>query len=103
MEQYFNLIIFILPLISVVACLIKTHIDYNEEKALMDVTRQKINDSCNEYLDDLISRYKEMGGNGYIVNKEIKPEKKKTYPTNCKNCGAVLHSNVCEFCGSEYW
>lgn len=26
----------------------------------------------------------------------------KTYPTNCKNCGAVLHSHICEYCGSEY-
>ena len=24
------------------------------------------------------------------------------HPTNCKNCGAVLHSNICEFCGTEY-
>lgn len=27
----------------------------------------------------------------------------KTYPTNCKNCGAVLHSHQCEYCGSEYY
>ena len=27
---------------------------------------------------------------------------KKSHPTNCKNCGAVLHSNTCEFCGTEY-
>ena len=26
----------------------------------------------------------------------------KNHPTNCKNCGAVLHSNICEFCGTEY-
>lgn len=26
----------------------------------------------------------------------------KSHPTNCKNCGAVLHSNTCEFCGTEY-
>lgn len=24
------------------------------------------------------------------------------HPTNCKNCGAVLHSSKCEFCGTEY-
>ncbi len=23
-------------------------------------------------------------------------------PTNCKNCGAVLHGNKCEYCGTEY-
>ena len=24
------------------------------------------------------------------------------HPTNCKNCGAVLHGNICEYCGTEY-
>ena len=24
-------------------------------------------------------------------------------PTNCKNCGAPLHSHKCEYCGSEYY
>ena len=23
-------------------------------------------------------------------------------PTNCKNCGAPLHGQICEYCGSEY-
>jgi CRISPR/Cas system-associated exonuclease Cas4 (RecB family) len=23
-------------------------------------------------------------------------------PTNCKNCGAPLHGNKCEFCDTEY-
>lgn len=22
--------------------------------------------------------------------------------TNCKNCGAPLHGNICEYCGTEY-
>lgn len=22
--------------------------------------------------------------------------------TNCINCGAVLHGNICEYCGTEY-
>lgn len=26
----------------------------------------------------------------------------KSYPTNCKNCGAPLHENMCEYCGTEY-
>lgn len=25
-----------------------------------------------------------------------------SYPTNCVNCGAVLHENKCEYCGTEY-
>lgn len=24
-----------------------------------------------------------------------------TYPTNCKNCGAILHNHICEYCGSN--
>ena len=27
--------------------------------------------------------------------------KKITYPTNCKNCGAVLHNNICEYCNTD--
>lgn len=23
-------------------------------------------------------------------------------PTNCVNCGAPLHNDVCEYCGTEY-
>ena len=23
------------------------------------------------------------------------------YPSNCVNCGAVLHSHICEYCGSD--
>lgn len=26
----------------------------------------------------------------------------KNYPSNCKNCGAPLHRNMCEYCGTEY-
>ena len=32
---------------------------------------------------------------------ELQLQKEKP-PTNCKNCGAVLNSNVCEYCGSIY-
>ena len=23
-------------------------------------------------------------------------------PSNCVNCGAVLHGNMCEYCGTEH-
>lgn len=23
------------------------------------------------------------------------------YPINCKNCGAILHNHICEYCGSD--
>lgn len=32
-------------------------------------------------------------------NKTIMP--KIIYPTNCKNCGAVLRNHICEYCGSD--
>ena len=32
-------------------------------------------------------------------NKTIIP--KIIYPTNCKNCGAILHNHICEYCGSD--
>jgi hypothetical protein len=37
----------------------------------------------------------------------VSPSKKTGYliqshPTNCKNCGAVLSSSVCEYCGTTY-
>lgn len=25
----------------------------------------------------------------------------KTHPANCKNCGAVLHGYICEYCGTD--
>lgn len=35
-----------------------------------------------------------------LTNKPVK-EKRITYPTNCKNCGAILHNHICEYCGSD--
>lgn len=29
-------------------------------------------------------------------------EHNKSEQKNCVNCGAVLHGNYCEFCGTEY-
>lgn len=30
------------------------------------------------------------------------PQGHNRQQTNCINCGAVLHGNVCEYCGTEY-
>ena len=35
-----------------------------------------------------------------LTNKPVE-EKHITYPTNCKNCGAILHNHICEYCGSN--
>ena len=29
-------------------------------------------------------------------------ESSKPRVTTCKNCGAPVHNNVCEYCGTEY-
>lgn len=63
---------------------------------------------------DYVKIYKELGYNGvliHLLNHCIEewdisdvPTTKNMIPklTNCKNCGAILHSNRCEFCGTEY-
>ena len=68
-------------------------------------------------INDIGSSLKKLGSNGYITNhidafhppnkgsNVIAPSKKQHKPpklTNCKNCGAPLHSNKCEFCDTEY-
>lgn len=63
-----------------------------------------------------VKNYKDLGGNGVLIhyinrcieeigtpNMDVPTIKSMTPKlTNCKNCGAVLHSNRCEFCGTEY-
>lgn len=36
----------------------------------------------------------QTGNNEYLQKEKL--------PTNCKNCGAALTSNVCEYCGTHY-
>ncbi len=33
----------------------------------------------------------------------VEPTIQHSLPTNCKNCGAPLHSYECEYCGSKYY
>ena len=33
----------------------------------------------------------------------VEPTIQCSLPTNCKNCGAPLHSHECEYCGTEYY
>ncbi|MGN1404214.1 MAG: hypothetical protein ACI4XB_07825 [Ruminococcus sp.] len=30
-----------------------------------------------------------------------KEKKQKPRPTNCPNCGALLHGNICDYCGAH--
>ena len=36
----------------------------------------------------------------YIIDE---PASRIQYPTNCKNCGAVLNGEKCEYCGTNYY
>lgn len=33
---------------------------------------------------------------------DVEPTIQCSLPTNCKNCGAPLHSHECEYCGTRY-
>lgn len=39
---------------------------------------------------------------GTFDDEPVEKPTKITYPSNCKNCGAVLKSHVCEYCGTHY-
>ena len=39
---------------------------------------------------------------GFPCDEPIERPAKITYPSNCKNCGAVMKSHVCEYCGTHY-
>ena len=41
------------------------------------------------------SKWEELGSSSGTEASKIK------YPSNCKNCGAVLHSEICEYCGTN--
>ena len=35
-----------------------------------------------------------------IINISTEPSRPRV--TTCKNCGAPVHNNICEYCGTEY-
>ena len=88
---------FFIPLVGVLVFIVKSIKEYHEAR---------------QGLDSIRSTMKELGGNGFIANfgsniptQPSVPKMPKTkHPklTNCKNCGAVLHGNKCEFCDTEY-
>lgn len=61
-------------------------LEYLETTTLDDTSYKTY---CTSYEPDLLN-------NEIIIHKN-------PLPTNCKNCGAPLHSHECEYCGSEYY
>ena len=52
-----------------------------------------INDDCNVEV---------ITTNKCIISTQAFELPKSERHTNCPNCGAPLHSDTCEYCGSEY-
>jgi Zn finger protein HypA/HybF involved in hydrogenase expression len=50
-------------------------------------------------LMDLFKILSKIGEDSMLAEKDLKTDKKPKY-TNCPNCGAVLESDKCEYCGS---
>ena len=83
------------------------------EKRLDDQIEKDLEESLDKCVDEYLEVRRMLGGNGFIENcaeqfkgrtEKDKPKEEKKPPklTNCKNCGAVLHGNKCEFCDTEY-
>ena len=36
------------------------------------------------------------------TQKSLSTEPSQPRVINCKNCGAPIHDNICEYCGTEY-
>lgn len=72
----------------------------------------KIDDNDNDPYE-LVDVYLKLSCNGFSINsmremlnldkiENCNVNKSKHRPTNCVNCGAILHGNQCEYCGTEY-
>ena len=41
---------------------------------------------------------------GFVQIQSTKEESSKPLrPRICERCGGSMHSNICEYCGTEYW
>ena len=99
------LILLVLPLIAVFFDLRKIDNDMHDLEELRVVGQRYAIDALNKQIAEL----KSLGHNGYLVHKlervadaQNEPQKYMSFPTNCVNCGAPLHGNVCKFCDTEY-
>lgn len=78
------------------ACRFMGNYDINKKYAIGDIC---IN-SNGEYI--LCISQEKWIVCGCVVNYKEK-EKKFIYPHICKRCGASLNSNICEYCGTNYY
>lgn len=99
----------IISIIILIAVFADLHIGFKAKEY-----EEKQRDDCDDSEVDYVKIYKDLGGNGFLIhylNRCIEerdmpdaPTTKNMVPklTNCKNCGAPLHGNRCEFCDTEY-
>ena len=104
-----GILLSIILIIIIIAVFVDLHIGC-KAKEYEEKQREDYDDSEVDY----VKIYKDLGGNGFLIhylNRCIEerdvpdaPTTKNMIPklTNCKNCGAPLHSNWCEFCDTEY-
>ena len=116
-----KIITFIVPILPILIIIISAIIQNVKEKQchkhlLYSIPRTLVMDKTmngDSDMNELFETCLKLGCNGFSMNsmREILDiekvtnddiSKPKHYPTNCVNCGAVLHGNQCEYCGTEY-
>jgi hypothetical protein len=116
-----KIITFAVPILPILIIIISAIIQNVKEKQcrkhlLYSVPHTPVMDKTvngDSDINELLETCHELGCNGFSMNsmREMLDIEKVTndnisepkhYPTNCVNCGAVLHGNQCEYCGTEY-
>ena len=116
-----KIITFIVPILPILIIIISAIIQNVKEKQrrkylLYSIPRTPVMDKTvngDSDINELLETCLKLGCNGFSMNSMREMlniekvtndniSKPKHYPTNCVNCGAVLHGNQCEYCGTEY-
>ena len=116
-----KIIAFIVPILPILIIIISAIIQNVKEKQshehlLHSIPRTLVMDKTvngDSDINEMLETCLKLGCNGFSMNSmremlDIEKvtndniSKPKHYPTNCVNCGAVLHGNQCEYCGTEY-
>ena len=116
-----KIITFVVPILPILIIIISAIIQNVKEKQchkhlLYSISHTPAMDKTmngDSDMNELFETCLKLGCNGFSMNSmremlDIEKvtndniSKPKHYPTNCVNCGAVLHGNQCEYCGTEY-
>jgi hypothetical protein len=116
-----KIIAFVIPILPILIFIISAIIQNEKEKQshehlLYSIPHTPVRDKTvngDSDMYELLETCLKLGCNGFTMNEmremfDIEKvtndniSKSKHYPTNCVNCGALLHGNQCEYCGTEY-